>query len=87
MTVGVLLHRNDKGCVAVALVSGPGQAPARLVGWGGQVRLKAQQVPFRQPPESSVAVSDFAPCDGLVSDAQLGERDADVVAAIKAAAG
>jgi hypothetical protein len=84
MTVGVLLVPQNGGCVAVALVSGPDKSPARLIPWGGAVDLKQKEVPFRDPPESSITVNDMVPCAKLAD--KLGERDADVVKAIQEAA-
>lgn len=85
MTVGVVLVSQDKGCAVVALVSGPGTAPAKLVPWAGAIELKAQEVPFREPPESEITVKDMAPCDKLLD--QLSKGDAAVVKAIKDQAG
>jgi hypothetical protein len=87
MTVGVLLHRNQNGCVALALVSGPGTAPAKIVPWGGGVRLRADTVPFREAPESQVTVTDYLTCDGMLDHEELREREAEVAAAIRGAAG
>jgi len=81
MTVGVLLVPQNGGCGAVALVSGPGQSASRLVVWGGAVELKQKEVPFRDPPESSITINDMVPCAKLVD--KLGEHDADVVKAIQ----
>jgi hypothetical protein len=65
-TVGVLLARRSGGCVAVALVSPPGTSPSRLLPWVGQVDLTQSSVPFREPPESYVTVTDFARCEDLL---------------------
>jgi len=85
MTVGAVLVSQDKGCVAVALVSGPGTAPAKLVPWAGAVELKSAEVPFRQPPESEITIKDMASCAKLLE--QLSSGDAAVVKAIKDLAG
>ncbi len=86
MTVGVLVHRNQNGCVALALVSGPGTAPSKIVPWGGGVRLRADSVPFREAPETQVTVTDYLTCDGLLDHEQLRERETDVAAALRSAA-
>lgn len=78
-SVGVLLAYASGGCAAVALVSEPGASPAELVAWGGTIRLSAQSVGFRDPPEQSVSVEDYVPCDALFA----GLRDAEVEAAIR----
>lgn len=61
MTVGALILHQEEGRAVLALVSGPGDSPATLVPWVGQVKLRDGRVPFRQPPENSVTVTDFAP--------------------------
>ena len=61
-TMGTLLVHQGDACVAVALLSGPGQSPAMLQPWAGAVRLKTPSVPFREPPESQVQITDFARC-------------------------
>lgn len=84
MTVGAVLTHRDGSCAVLALVSGPGTASARIVPWGGGVRLRQDTVAFREPPEPMVTVTDFAACAAL-ADA-MGAHDADVEAALRAAA-
>jgi hypothetical protein len=84
MTVGALLARDRFGCVVVALVSRPGQAPATLVPWVGTVDLETNVVAFREPPESSVTIRDWAECAALETDLQSKKQE--LVAAIAAAA-
>ena len=83
MTVGVLLLKRDTGCAVVALVSGPGQAPARLIPWVGQMTVANELVPFRDPPEGALTITDFARCDLVLES--LDAAEADVAAAIIAA--
>ena len=78
-SVGVLLAVRGRGCAAVALVSEPGQSPAELVPWGGGVNLKSSSALFREPPEQSVSVSDYARCESLLEELS----DQDVEAAIQ----
>jgi hypothetical protein len=66
LALGVVLAVSGQGCAAIALVSDPGQSPAELVPWGGQVRLKSNSVPFREPPELAVRITDYARCDSLL---------------------
>ena len=73
MTVGALIARNGTGCVVVALISGPGRAPARLIPWVGGATPRVAQVPFREPPESHITITDFAVCDDVVSQLAAGE--------------
>jgi hypothetical protein len=84
MTVGVVLARRNAGCAAVALIAPPGASPARLLPWAAGVRLARDEVPFREPPESEVTVTDFARCDSLLET--LRRRDGEIVAAIRATA-
>jgi hypothetical protein len=85
-TVGVLLHRNQAGCVAIALVSGPGTSSAKLVPWGGNVRLRSNVVPFREPPETQITVTDYLRCNEFLGHEQLTEREGEVIAAIRGVA-
>lgn len=79
-TLGVLLAHGGGGCTAVALVSKPGKSPARLVPWAGVVTLKAEEVPFREYPESQVKIRDAVPCDQLLD--ALKKRAMDIEAAL-----
>jgi hypothetical protein len=85
MTLGAsLFHTASGGCVVVALVSGAGQSPQRLVPWVGNVELREAMVPFREPPEARIQARDMARCADAVS--QLANGEAAVVEAIRAAA-
>ncbi len=84
MTVGLLLTHIKGGCAVMALVSGPGKAPQKVVPWAGLVQLKRDEVPFREPPESDVTIKDAVPCADVMK--ALEEKKADVVAAMKKAA-
>lgn len=81
--VGAIVRVNGKACAVVALVSGAGASPQRIVGWAGALKADALTVPFREPPEPHVKVSDYASCAKL--DAALDANEADVVSAIRAA--
>jgi hypothetical protein len=85
ISVGAVLLRSGNGCAAAALVSGPGTVPARIVPWAGNVQMGASSVPFRQPPEKEIAVTDFQSCNAI--DGDLSQHEADVEAAIRAAGG
>lgn len=86
MTVGFsLYHSNSGACSVVALVSGAGASPARLVPWAGRVQLREETVPFREPPEARILVEDAVPCAGLGDALTAGE--AAVAEAIRTAAG
>ena len=86
MSLGILLAQAGGGCSVFALVSSKGTSPARIVPWSpGTVTLSASSVPFREPAEKHVKVQDYAPCSKLPDD--LATKDADIEAAIRAAAG
>jgi hypothetical protein len=61
-TLGAVFARVGNGCVVVATVSAPGTSPARLVPWVGTVTLRQQEVPFREPQEGSITITDAARC-------------------------
>lgn len=85
MTVGASLFHTDRGgCVVVALVSGAGQSPQRLVPWVGAVDLRETVVPFREPPEMRIVSRDMARCADVVGQLAAGEEA--IVEAIRAAA-
>jgi hypothetical protein len=81
--VGALVLREKDGCAVLAVISAPGQSNQRVVPWVGSAKLKAESVPFREPPESIVRIDDWAPCSKVTDSLKDGE--ADVLAAIKAA--
>lgn len=86
MTVGFsLYHSNSGACSVVALVSGAGASPARLIPWAGRVQLREETVPFREPPEGRILVEDAVPCGSLNEALTAGE--AAVAEAIRTAAG
>lgn len=83
LALGVLLVHNGAGCAAVALVSQPGRAPTRLIPWVGELTLKRDMIPFREPPESEVIIRDFVPCTELAQ--RLSEREPAVKEAVRRA--
>jgi hypothetical protein len=84
ISVGVLLTRAQGACAAMALVSAPGPSPAKIVPWAGRINVQQDTVAFRDPPETQVRVEDYVPCAKLLDD--LGSREGDVAAAIRAVA-
>jgi hypothetical protein len=86
VALGVLIVRDGDGCAVVGFVMPPGTTEATtLVPWAGGLTLKRSAIPFRAHPESEVSVSDFGRCNDL--PASLAEHEADVAAALTAAAG
>lgn len=79
----VLAHHSTKGCVVVVTVSPPGRSPAQLNAWVGDVGFKDSTVSFREPPESSIVVKDYADCDSVA--AALATEDDAVVSLVKSA--
>lgn len=76
ISVGALLVHESHGCAVVALIQPPGQTMQRLVPWVGAIKLKATMIPFRELPESYVAIEDFVPCANLATE--LAARSSDV---------
>jgi hypothetical protein len=80
-TVSVLFLAEGGACAALVVVSKPGASTQQIVPWIGQVRIKRDNVPFREPTESAVTVDDFASCTNMSES--FGEHEAEIVAAIK----
>jgi hypothetical protein len=70
-SVGLMLGQRGGGCALVAVVSGPGVAPAQLLPLVGQVELFSPSGTFRQPPEQLVNVQEFVPCDQVLGELDL----------------
>jgi len=66
-SIGILLSREQQGCLVLALISKPGESPTKIVPWAGDVRLKSDIVPFREYPEGQITVADYVPCTALLS--------------------
>ena len=72
-SVGAVLSIKDKAC-AVAIVLGPaGPSNVDLLPLAGSFEFKAASVPFREPPESFVTITEFAKCDDLVGSLEKNE--------------
>jgi hypothetical protein len=85
MTVGAsLFHTPRGGCSVVALVSGAGASPQRLVPWVGNVTLRETIVPFREAPEGRMQVVDMALCTQVVHE--LPRNEEEIARAIREAA-
>lgn len=41
--------------------------PARVVPWIGGITANQSSVPFRQPPEAAIEVTDYVPCAGVAT--------------------
>jgi hypothetical protein len=64
----VLAHSEGGGCVATVTVARPGIQPSTLVMWAGKATVEPASVPFRQPPESSLTIVDYEPCEALLGE-------------------
>jgi hypothetical protein len=85
MTVGAsLFHTPRGGCTVVAIVSGAGMSPQRLLQWVGNVTLRESIVPYREPPEGRMVAEDMARCSDVAS--QFAAREEDIVRAVREAA-
>jgi len=83
LAFGAVLAHSGSRCVVVATITRPGESPTSLVGWSGGVTVRQTSVPFREPPESALGVTDFLACEDL--DVLLGEGDGEVEAALREA--
>jgi len=85
MTVGAsLFHTPRGGCTVVALVSGAGMSPQRLLQWVGNVTLRESVVPYREPPEGRMVAEDMARCADVAN--LFAAREEEIVRAIREAA-
>ena len=75
----VLVHAGDN-CAVAAWVAAPGPSPAQPIAWSPGLAPKVATVPFREPIESALSVSDYQPCASIV--AGLGAGDDAVKAAL-----
>ena len=73
MGVGALLLREQNGCAVIALLSRPGTSPTTMIRWAGRIRMPGRAVPFREPPESYITVTDFTPCPDLIRELREGQ--------------
>jgi hypothetical protein len=62
---GAVLLAREGGCAVVANVGQPGAVPTRLIAWAAEVDLRNHIVPFRDPPEQHIRVTEFVPCADL----------------------
>jgi hypothetical protein len=79
-SVSAVIVTRGKGCAVAALVGGPGKSPSRFVPWAGAVTFTSETVPFREPPEEQVKVSDYASCEKLLEGTEA--QDAAIAKAI-----
>jgi hypothetical protein len=84
MSVSTLLSRHKQGCLVLALISRPGQAPVTIVPWAGTVKLKSNTVGFREYPEEQITVADYVPCNSLLTT--MDSQEPAIAEALKAAA-
>ncbi len=85
VALGALLVSQNGNCVVVGVVGAPGQTDLTLTRWAGNLTVRDQTIPFRDPPESHVTVHDMIACDSLGE--ALGEEDYAVEEALRRAAG
>ncbi len=85
MSINILFTKTSSACAAVALINAPGTSPTKLMQWGGEVELKSDTIQFRDMPENFVKITDYVPCDQLLTS--MAAQDQFVEAAIRAASG
>ena len=81
-TFGVLLVHKGSKCAAVALMSAGQTATNDLAVWAGEVTLKLDRVAFREYPENHVGISEYVPCDQLVT--AMSDKREEIAATLKA---
>ncbi|MCY1055388.1 hypothetical protein [Nannocystis sp. SCPEA4] len=84
VSVGLLLSRQNQGCLVIALISRPGVSPTKIVPWVGKVQLRSDTVGFREWPESQITVDDYVPCNSLLTT--MDAQEPAIAAALQAAA-
>ena len=82
--VGAIIRQRGNACAVVALVSGGGPSPQRIVQWAGAIKADVVTVAFREPPEPHIKVTDYVACAKI--DETLAAHEDDIAAAIRAAA-
>lgn len=82
-TIGILLSREQQGCLVLALIGKPGESPTKIVPWAGDVQLRADTVPFREYPETQITIADYVPCNALLST--MDDNEGAVLKALKEA--
>lgn len=85
VSLGALLVTQNGNCVVLGVVGAPGPTDLTLRRWAGEITVRDETIPFRDPPESHVTVHDMAACGEL--DAALGEEDYAIEEALRRAAG
>ena len=85
VSVAFVLARQEAGCILVVAIAPPGESSSTLVPWVGSVKLARGEVPFREPPESEITITDHAACDDL--DALMRAAEGPVVEALRRAQG
>lgn len=85
ISLGALLVVQDGACATVGIIGAPGTTDLTLTRWSGQLTVRDQAIPFREPPESHVTLHDRVPCSEL--EANLAQEDNAVEEAMRRAAG
>ncbi len=83
IAVGAVLVHSGAGCAVVATVSRPGESASGLEPWTPATTVRSAVIPFREHPESQIAVRDYARCAELLDS--LSERDDAVTEQIRLA--
>lgn len=85
VSLGAVLGHQAGGCFAVGLVGLAERGSVQLVPWAGRIKVRSRTQPFRQPPESSIAVTEFVPCEQLVESLSDEGLQRTLAAALEAA--
>ncbi len=85
-SLGVVLSRKGGACAAAVTIGAPGTSPVRVLGWAGTISTKDATVAFRDPPESTLVVQEWAKCDELLAQLKSNAPPSDETAIQKAVA-
>jgi hypothetical protein len=61
-SLGLMLGHRDGGCAVLAVVGSPEGGVQRMVPLAGTFQMTDAALPFRDPPENDVVVTEFVPC-------------------------
>lgn len=65
-SVGAVLSIKEKACAVAITLGAAGPTNVELMPLAGSFEFKSASVPFREPPESSVTITEFMKCEDLL---------------------
>lgn len=86
VSVTSMLAQREGGCAVVAAVGPPGASAQTLVPLVGGARVPTPTMPFRTPFERQVTVTEFVPCDQVLSQLETSSLEASLASLLAQAA-